>query len=97
LANGANVGSTTRANGLNQFVSDARLAGGILANSNTTDQALITAYNDQKSALSARLVDMRARYTAQYAKLDALLTGMQQTSTALTGALTALSASTKSD
>jgi flagellar hook-associated protein 2 len=75
----------------------ARLAGGILANSNTTNQALITAYNDQKSALSARLVDMRARYTAQYAKLDALLTGMQQTSTALTGALTALSASTKSD
>jgi flagellar hook-associated protein 2 len=97
LANGAHVGSTTRANGLNQFVSDARLAGGILANSNTTNQALITAYNDQKSALSARLVDMRARYTAQYAKLDALLTGMQQTSTALTGALTALSASTKSD
>lgn len=97
LASGANVGSTTRANSLNQFVSDSRLAGGMLADSNTGNQTLIKDYNDQKTALSAKLVDVQARYTAQYAKLDALLTTMQQASTALAGALTALTASTKSN
>jgi len=97
LATGAHVGSTTRSNSLDQFVANAQRAGGILADSNSSKQALIKDYNDQKAALNVKLLSMKARYTAQYAKLDAMLTSMQQTSTALTGALASLTASTKND
>lgn len=97
LANGANVGASTSATSLKTFVKESLLSGGLLANGQSSGQAQIKAYNDQKTTLSAKLVGVQARYTARYAKLDAQLTAMQQTSSALTSALAALPGSVKTN
>ena len=97
LANGANVGASSTATSLKTFVKESLLSGGLLANGQSSGQARIKAYTDQKTTLSAKLVGVQARYTAKYAKLDAQLTAMQQTSSALTSALAALPGATKSN
>ncbi|MFD0912331.1 flagellar filament capping protein FliD [Methylophilus luteus] len=53
-------------------------------------QTSIKALNKKSSDLSAKLPAIEARYRAQYARLDALLTGMQSTSSYLSQQIAAL-------
>ena len=92
LANGSSVRPADGTQSLLALVRSSVLTGGLLAGGKTSGQSLVDALNDQRDTLSGRLQSKQARYTAQYAKLDALLTGMQQTSTALQGALDSIKA-----
>jgi flagellar hook-associated protein 2 len=56
-------------------------------------QTSIKALNKKSSDLSAKLPAIEARYRAQYARLDALLTGMQSTSSYLSQQIAALNKS----
>jgi flagellar hook-associated protein 2 len=56
-------------------------------------QTSIKALNKRSSDLSAKLPAIEARYRAQYAKLDALLSGMQSTSSYLSQQIAALNKS----
>lgn len=93
LANGASVRlSTAGSQSLLAYVRGSVLTGGLLASGRTSGQSMVDSLNDQRDTVSGRLVSKQARYTAQYARLDAMLTGMQQTSTALEGALDSIKA-----
>ena len=83
LANGGRVGLAAGTENLKSFVSTALLAGGLLAGGQSSGQSQVSTLNSQRDTMSARLVRVQARYTAQYARLDAQLTTMQQSSTAL--------------
>jgi len=58
--------------------------------------ASIAGIEDQRIALNQRLVDIQARYQAQFNALDTLLAGMQATSTYLTQQLASLPGSASS-
>lgn len=92
LANGASVRPASGSQSLLAFVRSSVLTGGMLASGRTSGQSMVDSLNDQRDTVSGRLVSKQARYTAQYARLDAMLTGMQQTSTALQGALDSIKA-----
>lgn len=92
LANGASVRPADGTQSLLSFVRSSVLTGGLLASGRTSGQSMVDALNDQRDTLSGRLTSKQARYTAQYARLDAMLTGMQQTSSALEGALDSIKA-----
>ena len=92
LANGTSVRPADGTQSLLAFVRSSVLTGGMLASGRTSGQSMVDALNDQRDTVSGRLVSKQARYTAQYARLDAMLTGMQQTSSALQGALDSIKA-----
>ena len=92
LANGSRVGLAAGTENLKSFVSTSLLAGGLLAGGQSSGKSQVDTLNNQRDTMSARLVRVQARYTAQYARLDAQLTSMQQSSTALAGALDAITA-----
>ncbi|WP_439114043.1 flagellar filament capping protein FliD [Hydrogenophaga sp.] len=92
LANGTSVRPAEGTQSLLAFVRSSVLTGGMLASGRTSGQSMVDALNDQRDTLSGRLASKQARYTAQYARLDAMLTGMQQTSSALEGALDSIKA-----
>jgi flagellar hook-associated protein 2 len=97
LASGGRVGPATGTENLKSFVRTALLAGGLLAGGQSSGKSQVDTLNTQRDTMSDRLVRVRARYTAQYARLDAQLTTMQQSSTALAGALDALTAQTRAN
>jgi len=88
------VGASTGVKGLSNFISTALLSYGVLGGDNARRKTELTSLNDARTKLSAKLTTNQAKYTAQYAKLDAQLSAMQQTSTALAGALAGLMGST---
>ncbi|MDM7942398.1 MAG: flagellar filament capping protein FliD [Hydrogenophaga sp.] len=92
LANGTSVRPATGTQSLLAYVRSSVLTGGLLASGKTSGESMVDSLNDQRDTVSGRLVSKQARYTAQYARLDAMLTGMQQTSTALQGALDSIKA-----
>lgn len=92
LANGTSVRPSGGSQSLLAFVRSSVLTGGMLASGKTSGESMVDTLNDQRDTVSGRLVSKQARYTAQYARLDAMLTGMQQTSTALQGALDSIKA-----
>ena len=80
---------------LSSQISDMLLSGGVLQdriNSETTTQSDL---NKRKTALQDKLIGVQARYTAQYASLDALLFKLQGTSDSLKSALDGLTNSQK--
>lgn len=92
LANGTSVRTASGTQSLLAYVRGSVLTGGLLASGKTSGESMVDSLNDQRDSVSGRLVSKQARYTAQYARLDAMLTGMQQTSTALEGALDSIKA-----
>ena len=92
LANGTSVRTAGSTESLLAFTRSSLVTGGLLAGSKTSSESQVDALNDQRDTVSGRLVSKQARYTAQYARLDAMLTSMQQTSTALQGALDSIKA-----
>ena len=94
LPNGLYVGASSSVKGLSSFISTALLSYGVLGSDNAGRKTELTSLKTERSDLNAKLIAKQARYTAQYARLDAQLTAMQQTSTALAGALAGLMNST---
>jgi len=96
LSNGLYMGATSKINDLGSFMSSATLSYGLLGSDNAGRKTELASLNTKRQALTTKLANKQTSYTNQYAKLDAQLTAMQQTSTALGSALASLSASTNS-
>jgi len=94
LSNGLYMGSTSSTSDLRAFMSSSALSTGLLGADNAGRKTSLAALNAQKSKLTAKLATIQATYTKRYAALDAQLTTMQQTSTALASALSGLVGST---
>ena len=96
LASGIRIGySSTLSSDLSNQIGDMILSGGVIQD--RIDSAT-TARSDlakRKSTLQEKLVSVQARYTAQYASLDALLFKLQGTSDSLKSALDGLTNSQK--
>ena len=91
LAAGIRIGySSTTSSDLATQIGDMIFSGGLIQDriaSETTTQSGLT---KRKIALQEKLVSVQARYTAQYASLDALLFKLQGTSDSLKSALDGL-------
>ena len=94
LSNGLYMGSTSSTSDLRAFMSSSALSTGLLGADNAGRKTSLAALNAQRSKLTAKLATIQATYTKRYAALDAQLTTMQQTSTALASALSGLVGST---
>jgi flagellar hook-associated protein 2 len=94
MTNGLFMGSASSATDMKSFISSSALSSGLLGADSAGRKTELTSLNSRRSKLSAKLTAKQANYTKQYAALDAQLTAMQQTSTALASALAGLTAST---
>jgi len=94
LSNGMFMGSTSSATDMRSFLAASALSSGLLGADNAGRKTELATLNTKRLNLNAKLTDKQTRYTKQYASLDAQLTAMQQTSTALASALAGLSGST---
>ena len=98
LAAGVRIGySSTSSSDLATQIGDMIFSGGLIQEriaSETTTQSGLT---KRKTALQEKLVSVQARYTAQYASLDALLFKLQGTSDSLKSALDGLTNSQKNN
>jgi len=73
------------------------LSGGVIQDRITSEQSTQSALNKRKTALQEKLIGVQARYTSQYASLDALLFKLQGTSDYLKSALDGLTNSQKNN
>ena len=73
------------------------LSGGVIQDRIASEQTTQSDLNKRKTALKDKLVGVQARYTAQYASLDALLFKLQGTSDSLKSALDGLTNSQKNN
>jgi flagellar capping protein FliD len=71
------------------------LSGGLIQDRIDSEKTTQSELNTRKTNLEEKLVGVRARYTAQYASLDALLFKLQGTSDSLKSALDGLTNSQK--
>jgi len=98
LAAGIRIGySSTSSSDLASQIGDMIFSGGVIQErivSETTTQSDLT---KRKTTLQEKLVGVQARYTAQYASLDALLFKLQGTSDSLKSALDGLTNSQKNN
>ena len=98
LAEGIRIGySSTTNSDLATQISNMIFSGGVIQDridSETTTQSDLT---KRKTTLQEKLVSVQARYTAQYASLDALLFKLQGTSDSLKSALDGLTNSQKNN
>ncbi len=94
VSNGLYMGATSKIKDLGSFMSGATLSYGLLGSDNAGRKTELASLNTKRQALTTKLANKQTSYTNQYAKLDAQLTAMQQTSTALASALASLSSST---
>jgi flagellar hook-associated protein 2 len=98
LAAGIRIGySSTTSSDLATQIGDMIFSGGVIQDridSETTTQSDLT---KRKTTLQEKLVGVQARYTAQYASLDALLFKLQGTSDSLKSALDGLTNSQKNN
>lgn len=94
LATGATFGApgVTTSTDLRSFVTNAVITGGMLATEQDSAKTTLTDLNTQVTQLNDQLALKKARYTAQYAALDASLTQMNTVSQNLAIALSSLSA-----
>ena len=98
LANGIRIGyDTTLGKDLSTRITEMFTSGGVLQERIDNEQKVQQDLNTRKSTLEGKLAAIQARYTAQYASLDALLFKLQSTSTSLKSALDGLTASQKSN
>ena len=98
LAAGIRIGySSTTSSDLATQIGNMILSGGVIQDridSETTTQSDLT---KRKTTLQEKLISVQARYTAQYASLDALLFKLQGTSDSLKSALDGLTNSQKNN
>jgi flagellar capping protein FliD len=71
------------------------LAGGVIQDRINNETSTQSDLNKRKSTLQEKLIGIQARYTAQYASLDALLFKLQGTSDSLKSAIDGLTNSQK--
>jgi flagellar hook-associated protein 2 len=82
---------------LSSQISDMLLSGGVLQDRIDSETTTQSDLNKRKTALQDKLIGVQARYTAQYASLDALLFKLQGTSDSLKSALDGLTNSQKNN
>jgi flagellar hook-associated protein 2 len=98
LAAGVRIGySSTTTSDLASQIGDMILSGGVIQDRIASEQSTQSDLNKRKTALQDKLVGVQARYTAQYASLDALLFKLQGTSDSLKSALDGLTNSQKNN
>ena len=96
LANGLVIGYSGGKD-LSTRITEMLTSGGVLQERIDNEQQVQKDLNARKTALQDKLVSVQARYTAQYAALDALLFKLNSTSTSLKSALDGLTASQKNN
>jgi flagellar hook-associated protein 2 len=98
LAAGIRIGySSTTSSDLASQIGDMVLSGGVIQDRIASEQNTQSDLNKRKTALQEKLIGVQARYTAQYASLDALLFKLQGTSDSLKSALDGLTNSQKNN
>jgi flagellar hook-associated protein 2 len=98
LAAGLVIGyDATTSKDLSTRITAMYTSGGVLQDRIDNEQKVQKDLNTRKTELQEKLVTVQARYTAQYAALDALLFKLNSTSTSLKSALDGLTASQKSN
>lgn len=98
LSAGIRIGySSTTSSDLASQIGDMILSGGVIQDRIASEQSTQSDLNKRKTALQEKLIGVQARYTAQYASLDALLFKLQGTSDSLKSALDGLTNSQKNN
>ena len=96
LAAGIRIGySSTLSSDLSNQIGDMILSGGVIQDRIESETSTRSDLAKRKTILQEKLVSVQARYTAQYASLDALLFKLQGTSDSLKSALDGLTNSQK--
>jgi len=96
LAAGIRIGySITTSSDLASRIGDMIVSGGAIQDRIANEQTTQSDLNKRKTVLQEKLIGIQARYTAQYASLDALLFKLQGTSDSLKSALEGLTNSQK--
>ena len=91
LAAGIRIGySSTLSSDLSNQIGDMILSGGVIQDRIASETSTRSDLAKRKETLQEKLVSVQARYTAQYASLDALLFKLQGTSDSLKSALNGL-------
>ena len=91
LAAGIRIGyASDSSSDLSTQIGNMILSGGVIQDRIASEQTTQSDLNKRKTALKEKLVGVQARYTAQYASLDALLFKLQGTSDSLKSALDGL-------
>ena len=94
LSAGIRIGYSSGSD-LSSQIGDMLLSGGLIQDRIDSEKTTQSELNTRKTNLEEKLVGVRARYTAQYASLDALLFKLQGTSDSLKSALDGLTNSQK--
>jgi flagellar hook-associated protein 2 len=98
LAAGIRIGyNSSSLSDLSSQIGDMLLSGGVIQDRIDSETNAQADLNKRKTALQEKLVGVQARYTAQYASLDALLFKLQGTSDSLKSALDGLTNSQKNN
>lgn len=98
LSAGIRIGySTSTSSDLSSQIGDMLLSGGLIQDRIDSEKTTQSELNTRKTNLQEKLVAVQARYTAQYASLDALLFKLQGTSDSLKSALDGLTNSQKNN
>jgi flagellar hook-associated protein 2 len=98
LSAGIRIGyNSSTLSDLSSQIGDMVLSGGVIQDRIASEQSTQSDLNKRKTALQEKLVSVQARYTAQYASLDALLFKLQGTSDSLKSALDGLTNSQKNN
>ena len=98
LSAGIRIGySSATSSDLSNQIGDMLLSGGLIQDRIDSEQTTQSELNTRKTNLQEKLVAVQARYTAQYASLDALLFKLQGTSDSLKSALDGLTNSQKNN
>ena len=98
LAAGIRIGySSTSSKDLSTQIGDMVFSGGLIQDRIDKETSTKTDITNRKTTLQQKLVSVQARYTAQYAALDALLFKLQGTSDSLKSALDGLTNSQKNN
>ena len=96
LAAGIRIGySSTSSSDLASQIGDMMISGGVIQDRIDSEKSAQSDLTMRKSTLQEKLIGIQARYTAQYASLDALLFKLQGTSDSLKSALDGLTNSQK--
>ena len=98
LAAGIRIGySSAYGSDLSTQIGNMILSGGVIQDRIASEQTTQSDLSKRKTALQEKLISVQARYTAQYASLDALLFKLQGTSDSLKSALDGLTNSQKNN
>jgi flagellar hook-associated protein 2 len=98
LAAGIRIGYISAlSSDLSNQIGDMILSGGVIQDRIESETSTRSDLEKRKTTLQEKLVSIQARYTAQYASLDALLFKLQGTSDSLKSALDGLTNSQKND